>query len=294
MSLTKKIGVTSAFIFSSLLLLNAIDNREQLDQTNMKQRLKTDKPKLVLQNNSNEPLVESEKMVKADAMPIKTVKSAIEAKLPGIEISHIEQSPIANYYQAFFNNEMIYVSADGRFIFTGNLIELSEQAPINHTQAAIANRDARQAPMRAETIAQLDESDMVVFKATNEKHVITIFTDVDCAYCRKLHKEMPQLNAAGITVRYLAYPRAGLGSTAHKKLVSIWCSPNKQAAMNEAKLNRKFSDITCQNPLDQHFNLTRKFNLSGTPSLILEDGELIGGYLPVDDLVAHLERKAGS
>jgi len=106
-----------------------------------------------------------------------------------------------------------------------------------------------------------------------------------------LHKEVPQLNAAGITVRYLAFPRAGLGSSAHKKLVSVWCAKDRQVAMNNAKLKRQFTDASCANPLDSHYQLTRQFGLSGTPALILSDGELISGYVPHEELVKHLESK---
>ncbi|MGB0495830.1 MAG: thioredoxin fold domain-containing protein, partial [Kangiellaceae bacterium] len=214
-----------------------------------------------------------------------------EKTLPGIGITDVELSPMDNVYQVFYNGQILYVSTDGKFIMSGNLLEIRNGQPVNHTELSMTKKAAEAAPERAATLSSLNDSDMVVFKAEKEKMALTVFTDVDCAYCRKLHKEVPQLNAAGITVKYLAFPRAGLGSSAHKKLVSIWCSKDRQSAMNDAKLKRKFSDATCTNPLDSQYKLTREFGLSGTPALILPDGELISGYVPHADLIKHLESK---
>ena len=290
MSLTKKIGISGAFVFSALLLVNAIDSRRFLENNPASQ-----KSELQFKALTND----GDNVVNLSGKPLSAieVKGLLELKLPGMIIVDIEQSPLSDFYQAFFGSELIYVSKDGQYIFTGNMLELAKERPINHTQLAMAKQDAKQAPMRADTIAQLNESDMVVFKAAEEKFVVTVFTDVDCAYCRKLHKEVPQLNEKGITVRYMAYPRAGIGSDAYKKLVSVWCADDKMAAMDDAKLRRKFGNfgkMSCENPIAKHYDMTRKFNLSGTPTLILSDGELIGGYLPADELLAHLSRKTSS
>jgi len=219
------------------------------------------------------------------------IKQKLEKSMPGIGITDVEQSPYDGLYQVFYNGQILYVSKDGKFLMTGNLLEIRLGQPFNHTEISMAKKAAEAAPERASTIAAIDEADMVVFKADDEKYAITVFTDVDCGYCRKLHKEVPQLNAAGITVRYLAFPRAGLGSSAHKKLVSVWCAKDRQVAMNNAKLKRQFTDASCANPLDSHYQLTRQFGLSGTPALILSDGELISGYVPHEELVKHLESK---
>ena len=276
MSLTKKIGVSSALVFSAILLANAIESRKSLDM----------KPATI-----EATLISASKTHKS----LSEVKLLVEQRLPGIQITDIELSPLEGFYQAFFAGEMVYISNDAQFIFTGKMLELAESGPIDHSQLALAEQDLKRAPMRAKTIAQIKESDMVVFKAKEEKFVISVFTDVDCAYCRKLHKEVPQLNENGVTVRYLAFPRAGIGSDAYKKLVSVWCADDKTAAMNDAKLKREFGNFgkkSCENPIAEQYNLTRKFNLSGTPALILSDGELIGGYIPATELISHLNNKS--
>jgi len=225
------------------------------------------------------------------ALSAEAIKIILQKKLPGIEISSIEPSPKEGFFQVFYNGQILYVSADGEFVFTGNLLGLVENGPVNLTEQAMSLKSSEQAPVRAKAIAALSEKDMVVFKAKDEKHVISVFTDVDCAYCRKLHKEVPQLNASGVTVRYLAFPRAGVGSSAYDKLVSVWCADDKQLAMNNAKLKRQFSPKSCSNPVASQYQLTRDFGLSGTPALLLSDGELIAGYAPHAELIKHLKSK---
>jgi thiol:disulfide interchange protein DsbC len=240
-------------------------------------------------NSSN-----TEQLLASGQLDSVQIKSHLEKKLEGIQIESVEQSPVEGFYQVFYSGQVLYVSFDGNYILSGNLLGLTEEQPVNLTERAVTAKAAERSPQRAAVIASLKEDDMVVFKAKEEKYAITVFTDVDCAYCRKLHKEVPDLNKLGVTVRYLAFPRAGLGSSAHKKLESVWCSENKQQAMDNAKLKRQFSDNSCENPIASQYKLTREFNLSGTPALILPDGELIGGYLPFDKLHAYLEEKSDS
>jgi len=229
--------------------------------------------------------------VMSDLSP-EAIKTLLEQKLPGIDISGVEPSPKEGIYQAFYNGQLLYISSDGQFLFTGNMLGLSGEQPVNHTDKAMSAKSAELSPQRAATIASIKEDDMVVFKADKEEYAITVFTDVDCAYCRKLHKEVPQLNERGITVRYLAFPRAGVGSSGYDKLVSVWCAEDKASAMNNAKLKRQFTPQTCTNPVASQYNLTRELGLSGTPALILPDGELIAGYVPYEELHKHLKSKS--
>jgi len=283
MSIKHTLSAVGVLILISALIFLGSNSRQTLAGSEVK------KPLVGMQNSASEV---ADADLKTNDLKAKDLKTKLEDKLPGIEISDISPSPHKGFYQVFFSGQLLYVSTDGQYVFTGNLLELAEAAPINHSQDAIEEFESRQAPQRAQVIADIAESDMVVFKAPEEKHIITVFTDVDCAYCRKLHREVPQLNKNGVTVRYMAYPRAGIGSDAYRKLVSVWCADDRMAAMDDAKLKRKFSDRSCTNPIASQFKLTREFNLSGTPALILEDGELIGGYVPFADLVGHLEQKS--
>lgn len=228
------------------------------------------------------------------ALNKKELVKVLEKKLPGVAVQSIEKSPLAGFYQVFFDGQLIYVNENGQFLFTGNLLELTKGNPVNHSQLAMKAQEAKMEPLRAQLISEVKESDMVVFRAKDEKHVITVFTDIDCGYCRKLHTEVKDLNDLGVTVRYMAFPRAGINSDSYKKLVSVWCADDRQAAMDNAKLKRQFTDKSCENPIADQFHMTKKFNLSGTPTLILSDGELIGGYVPAAQLIARLNEKANS
>ena len=129
---------------------------------------------------------------------------------------------------------------------------------------------------------------MIVYGPKDAKRHITVFTDIDCGYCRKLHNEMPELTAAGIQVRYLAYPRAGVGSKSHKKYVSVWCNSDQQTAMTDAKAGRDVPVASCENPVEESFELGRKVGVEGTPTIIFDDGTLTPGYLPSATLIERL------
>jgi len=227
---------------------------------------------------------------KAELSP-EAIKQLLERKLEGIQITSVEPSPREGIYQAFYGGQILYVSTDGQHIFTGNLLGFSGNQPVNLTEKAISAKASELSPQRAKTIAAIKDEDMVVFKAEDEEYVISVFTDVDCSYCRKLHKEVPELNKRGITVRYLAFPRAGVGSSSYDKLVSVWCAEDKLQAMDNAKLKRQFSAKSCDNPVASQYQLTRNLGLTGTPALILPDGELIAGYLPSEKLYNYLKSK---
>ncbi|MCW8998646.1 MAG: DsbC family protein, partial [Kangiellaceae bacterium] len=204
MSLMRNIGVAGALAGCALLVTFGMVSRESLNH----QSEMSGADNVSWENTGG-------------ALSAEELKQMLEKKLPGLEVDEIEPSPAEGYYQVFYAGELMYISENGQFIFTGNMLELTEERPINHSQRAIVELDRKRAPMRAEVLAQVDEADMVVFEAPQEKYQVTIFTDVDCAYCRKLHKEIPQLNKSGVTVRYMAYPRAGIGSGAYRKLVAV-------------------------------------------------------------------------
>lgn len=194
----------------------------------------------------------------------------------------LKATPVAGMFEAKFGGEIIYVSADAHYVFVGDLIDAQ-----NKTSLTEAARSAdRQAIMKA-----VDASKTIEFKAKGEeKHVLYAFTDVDCPFCVKLHKEVPALNEKGVTVRYLAYPRAGVGSPAYKKMANIWCADDKAAAMNQVKNEGKeITSKECTNPVAEQFELGQKLGVNGTPALVTTDGLMIPGFRPADQLVKMLD-----
>lgn len=193
----------------------------------------------------------------------------------------ITATPIEGIYQASFGMELIYVSKDGRYFFSGDMIDGSTRTNLSE--------DARTTARKTEMTGNEAEG-AITFKAKGvEKHVLSVFTDVTCPYCTKLHKEVPKLNEAGVTVNYLAYPRAGVGSGGYKQMVNIWCAEDKQDSLTKAKDGEAADVKSCDNPVANHFALGKKVGVSGTPALVTASGALIPGYRPAAELVKMLD-----
>ncbi|WMP17717.1 DsbC family protein [Thiothrix lacustris] len=193
----------------------------------------------------------------------------------------LKATPLANIFEAKFGGEIIYVSGDARYVLVGDLIDAQTKSSLTE-----ASRSAdRQGIMKT-----IDASKTIEFKAKgDEKHILYVFTDVDCPFCVKLHKEVPALNEAGVTVRYLAYPRAGVGSPAYKKMVNVWCADNKQEALTKVKNGETIETKECANPVADDFALGQKLGVNGTPALVTADGLMIPGFRPAADLVKMLD-----
>lgn len=201
-----------------------------------------------------------------------------------------EVIPLANSQileTVLMDGSVIHMTPDlTHMVYRGELYELTAGSPVNITK----NRNNGK---REQLMAALDEKDLVVFKAKGEeKAVINVFTDIDCGYCRKLHGEVPRLNELGVSVRYLAYPRAGVTDRrtgqltgSFKKIKSVWCDDNRQEAMNTAKRDRSIKEnLDCDAPVSEHMALGYEVGVSGTPAIVIDDGRFIGGYMAADDL----------
>lgn len=193
----------------------------------------------------------------------------------------ITETPVPGIYEAVFGMELIYVSADGRYFFSGDMIDGNTRTNLSENARTTARKNE---------MASADPSSAISFKAKgDEKHVLSVFTDVTCPFCTKLHKEVPALNDQGVTVNYYAYPRAGVGSGTYKQMVNIWCAEDQLDAMTKAKDGERAEASECENPVANHFALGRKVGVTGTPALVTDDGTLIPGYRPASQLVKLLD-----
>lgn len=211
------------------------------------------------------------------------VRTLISEKFDVIEPQHVNPSPIDGWYMIQKGSVIAYVSDDGRYLLQGDLIDLD--AGVNLTD--ISRDTARRALM-----AELDEDQFISFAPEAVKHTVTVFTDIGCTYCRRLHNEIDQYMANGIEVRYLLYPRKGPASREWNTSEEVWCAADRNSALTAAKLDRKFETSACDASIVQdHYLLGQEIGLSGTPAIVLEDGTLIGGYVPPDALSQQLEQK---
>lgn len=218
------------------------------------------------------------------------IRGLLTSSQPAIAITSILPSPVSGLYQVELDGgETIYVSGDAKFLIPGDLYEAQGDGLVNLGEK-------RRNVLRRDKIAALDEKDMIVYEAVGErKATLTVFTDVDCPYCRKLHGEVEALNNYGIAVRYLAYPRTGLidRSTGQKtetyvRMVSTWCSEDRKVMMTTAKRGADIPLTDCESPVEEQFELGREVGVTGTPALVLEDGTMLPGYVPADTLAGYL------
>jgi thiol:disulfide interchange protein DsbC len=202
---------------------------------------------------------------------------------PDFRFEPLQKTPVNGMYRTtVVGGPTIYISEDGKHFFTGDVFFVGENGITNIAEQELEGD-------RKAAIEALKTDDMIVFSPSETKAYVYVFTDVDCYYCQKLHKEVPALKDLGVEVRYLAYPRAGVGSPAFRKMASAWCADDPQDALTRLKLGKDIPDNVCDgNPVTDQYKLGGRLGVTGTPALITAEGELIPGYLPADKLAKRL------
>jgi len=224
------------------------------------------------------PLVISNSVL-AETDSIKELKQALAKTMPNVKPSKISKSPVDGLYEVVVGTQVVYMSVDARYMIDGDLIDIKTKKNISE--------DAKSA-IRLATIGKLGPDQMLVYTPKNVKNTITVVTDIDCPYCRRLHSEVPKYLEKNVEVRYIFMPLKGAADM--KKTISVWCSDDQQLALDMAKSGSDIEEQTCDNPIKEHLALARELGVRGTPAIILEDGQLLPGYVPVDKLVAELRK----
>lgn len=219
-------------------------------------------------------------------------KKAIQAKLqqiiPNAPQSEIAETPVKGLYEVKIGMDVVYMSANGQYLFQGALVNLQTKENLT---------EKRKSEIRKTAMAKISVDSMIVYpaeigEAGQKERYMTVFTDIDCPYCHKLHKEIPALNKAGITVRYLSYPRAGVGSPSYQKAVSVWCAKDPAKTMNMAMTKKTLETKQCDNPVKDHMMQAQVFGVNGTPNIVLDNGELLPGYVPAKELIKMMKNPA--
>jgi len=222
----------------------------------------------------------------ADDKPLS--KEELAGKLNGIEPSDISDSPVQGIYEVAVGANVAYVTSDGKYIFRGDIYDADSSANITEETRARA---------RVAMLKSVDPKSMIVFspKDGNVKHTVTIFTDIDCGYCRQFHREIDKVTAMGIEVHYMFFPRTGPNTESWEKADHVWCAADHNAALTKAKLGGEVPDATCGNtPVESHWSLGKRIGVRGTPAVFSESGELLGGYLPPATLAKALDESAAA
>lgn len=212
----------------------------------------------------------------------KKIKAMLSKQMPDLKVTEVNKTPLKGIYEVVMPPQIFYVSADAKYVVSGNLINATTGENLTLPQ-----RDK----VRAQAVDMLGEKSMIVFAPKKVKHTVTVFTDIDCTYCRKLHSEIAEYNKLGIKVRYAAYPRAGIGSASFKKAVSVWCADDRKKAMTKAKAGQSVPSKDCKSPVISHYKMGEQLGISGTPALVLESGQIVPGYVPAQRLFDGLEQQ---
>ncbi|MGZ5006972.1 MAG: DsbC family protein [Methylobacter sp.] len=207
------------------------------------------------------------------------IRQALTKSMPSIKVSSVKPSEISGLYEVTVGGNIFYASDDGKYLIQGHLVDIAARTDLTEEKLGGARKQA---------IEKLGQDKMIVFKPKESKYTVSIFTDIDCGYCRKLHSEIDQYMAQGITIQYLFFPRAGKGSDSYNKAISVWCADDRKAALTAAKKGDTPPAKTCANPVDEHMQLAEDFEVKGTPMIVTEKGNIFPGYLPAKQLAEAL------
>lgn len=201
--------------------------------------------------------------------------AALDNLMPGTKPTSIESTPLPGIYEVSYGSTIFYFNKDASIMLRGDIIDVKNRVNLTEQKRGAA---------RGKLLNSMDESKMIIYQAKNEIAKVTVFSDIDCPYCVKLHREMKDYNNEGITIRYMAYPRAGLGSRSYQKAVNVWCADNPAQAMTDAKEGKPLPNKTCDNPVADQYQLGQALGVQGTPAMFLEDGTSLPGYIPAKRL----------
>lgn len=215
-------------------------------------------------------------VAQSDDRQIAQVRQSLALLLPDILPDSIRRTPIPNIFEVVVGARLVYVTGDGRFLIEGEIIDLEQQKNLTNPR------------LNEITVAAVDavgEQNMLIFEPPEQtKYTVTVFTDIDSAYSRKLHQEIDQYTNRGIRMRYLFYPRAGLGSDSFAKAVAVWCAPDRQQAIDRAMAGEPAESGSCPNPVHNHWQLGGRMGVSGAPVMVLENGDMLPGYVSAERL----------
>ncbi|NND81501.1 MAG: DsbC family protein [Gammaproteobacteria bacterium] len=210
---------------------------------------------------------------------IRRVRTELQKMIPSADYAEIVATAADGVYRIDLEGSYAFVYVDGDYVLFGDLYDTARKINIGD--------QARNARM-VEVINAVPTTKMITFAPQKTERYITVFTDIDCGYCRKLHNEVAQLNEAGIEVRYLAFPRSGIGNASYNKYVSVWCSDDQQSAMTAAKAGQSPAPLSCENPIAESYKLGQRVGVTGTPTIIFDDGTVVPGYQPAKLLIEQL------
>ena len=211
------------------------------------------------------------------------IKGGVKNLAPTANVTSIEKTPIEGVSEIVINTgrggEIYYITDDGKYLMNGNMFNTTSREDLTEN---------KKSGIRKELIAGFGKADRIDFFPEEMKHHVTVYTDIDCGYCRKLHNQIDEYNELGIGISYLFFPRSGVNTPSFDKAITVWCSENQQEAMTNAKSGINLENVKCDNPIKVQYDSGLAAGVTGTPALITETGVMMPGYLPPTQLLQRL------
>lgn len=213
---------------------------------------------------------------------VQAMRQKLESMIPGHAPDSVKATPVPGLFQVRYGMQVFYISANGRYLLRGDLIDLKTRTDITSRARRIA---------RIKVLTGLPTDSLLTYRPKGKvKHVIYVFSDVNCPYCELLHAEVPKLNSHGIEVRYLFFPRSGLGTPSALEAESVWCAKNPERAYDRVMAGDSVKPAKCANPVARDFKLGEQMGVKGTPTIVLADGHVLPGYLPTEELLQVIKK----
>jgi thiol:disulfide interchange protein DsbC len=213
------------------------------------------------------------------------VEERIRALAPQTKSIAISETPVDGLLMVQIGGDIVYATADGKYLIQGRMMDLETREDLT---------EAAKSGVRREILGSVDPAKQITFSPEEPKYDLMVFTDIDCGYCRKLHAQIAEYNEQGIAIHYMSFPRAGIGSPSYDKAVSVWCANDPQGAMTLAKQGTDPEPAQCENPIAEQYALGRELGVTGTPSLLTAEGQMIPGYVPPEQLRQRLDQLNGA
>jgi len=220
------------------------------------------------------------------ATPEARARAALQTLNPQVQIDYVGEAPLPGFREVIVGGQVVLVSDDGKYLVQGSVLDIASKKELTQSSRALSK-------YRVDLLKSVKASDRIVFAPPNPKYTISVFTDIECGYCRKLHSEIAEYNRQGIAIEYMAFPRMGLGSKDHIDMISVWCASDRKQALTDAKNGKPVPKRSCHStPVDMEYNVGQRLGISGTPAVFAPDGSQLGGYLPPDKMRQALDELA--
>lgn len=211
-----------------------------------------------------------------------TLKKTLESAMPDAEIRDIREVRDSGLFEAQINGQIIYFTSDGKYLLQGEMVSLETRENLT---------EIRRIERRNQALADIDTDELIIFAPDDPEYTLTVFTDIDCGYCREMHQQIDDYNDLGIAIRYLAFPRNGLDSESFDKAEAVWCADDRHQAMTDAKNDKRVKAAQCDSPVSKHYTMGRNIGVRGTPAMFTEDGQSLPGYVPPERLKEILDEQ---